>query len=203
MDGQNMSLADFWDEDESSIESSVSQYAVKLQNLSTAINDWQSFATKQLNETAEADRKRPEVQELVDYDQYLQGQEEILFEIEHMMYGGLAVSVLSSAESVLRMLCNKQGKVLKPKANLKTIRETLEPLLKSGGKFDSLAEFSNANCARMLGNCYKHNDGKADKEWAEQFAVTIGDELEYIRDDWPKLIESTKTFLLALAKDLP
>ena len=96
----------------------------------------------------------------------------------------LAVTVATSAETFVDRFCQAmqvsyQDKTGKPidKPNWGHKKAALERALNV--TFEDIDGFE-MNCkARVMGNCFKHNEGKADEDFSKRYGGQVGDDLEY------------------------
>ena len=49
--------------------------------------------------------------------------------------------------------------------------------------------------ARMLGNCFKHSEGKTNDRFVEKYGGVVGEEIKFEKEDWPSMISDTKRLL--------
>ncbi len=105
------------------------------------------------------------------------------------MYGGLAVAIASAAERYVR------PRIKKDKASgmtEKAIRESLS-------RMDGHASY---NRARILANCFKHAEGKVTEDYitASSDGLSLGDEVDFMKEDWPQLIDNTQRLIISLIR---
>ena len=131
----------------------------------------------------------------------------MIAETERLLYAGLAVAIMSTTETFTRRVCttagvqllDKKGKPQK-RPNWGHYRTGLERKLDTD--FASMPGFPGCSRARILGNCFKHNGGRANDEYVKEYPGSLGDEIEYEKENWPDLIEATRTFLRGLTGKL-
>lgn len=116
-------------------------------------------------------------------------------ETARIMYAGLAISTASHIESCFEGFGKRCGITLPDRANWGMKKERLEERI--GGKdcLSSVSGNEDAKRVRLLGNCFKHNDGKTNAEFVQAFGGTVGDEIDYEREPWDELITSVGRFL--------
>ena len=125
----------------------------------------------------------------------------ILDETTNCLYAGLAVSVASTTENTMGMLCEEFEVPLPNKPTWGHKRTGLEKILKSG--LDVLPGWDLATRARLLANCFKHNSGKTNADWTSDFGGSDDEQIRYADQDWNAIIGGVRSFLGALVDSLP
>ena len=134
-------------------------------------------------------------------DTHFEDAPSMIHDTKHAMLGSLAVTMSGTVESFVGALCEDLGVKLSDRAGWGEKRQKLEACL--AFSCDDLDGMTQVTRVRLLGNCYKHNGGKKDAEFTKRFGGGIGEEIEYVAEDWPALIAATHTFLLALVERTP
>jgi hypothetical protein len=63
--------------------------------------------------------------------------------------------------------------------------------------------FPEANRARLLGNCFKHNGGRRNQEFVDSLQEgAVGQDIRYENEDWHALIEGVQIYLTGLAAEV-
>lgn len=177
---------------------------VKLKRVLQVIEQWGRISDEEFKKF-QCESKN-EQSELAEQCGYVPVNDEafMLHQTARVMYANLAVTVAASAEAFVDRFCkarkltyrNKAGKLIsRPDWGVK--RCALESSLNV--EFDSVDGFKLNRKARVMGNCFKHNNGQANEEWVELSGGKIGDDLQYESEDWSEIIDGTRTFLLNLA----
>jgi hypothetical protein len=104
--------------------------------------------------------------------------------VRSAMYGGLAVAIASAAEK-------------RVKAFVKKHRSAGDSKDEAYDRLRQMTGFSDYNRARLLGNCFKHCNGKASQEYVDKMAdgTTVGQELNFVDQDWEAMIRGTQALL--------
>ena len=173
-----------------------------LARICGAIPEWESLALKQLQAEEAIEAGSMTADQRLWRDEYINNQHEMLAQTVNTLYAGLAVIVAAAVENTMAMLCREQGVTLRAKATWGHKQGALETVLKKPS-IEALSGFDNANRARLLGNCFKHESGKTNDEWVKHFAGSVGEELDYAGEDWKTIIHGVREFLLALVDALP
>lgn len=168
-----------------------------LRSIYRAIPKWEQVA---LAET-EADRQLPgnvTGLEAEWHDQHLQGQYSTLDATKSALLAGLAVSASAAMERTMLMLCRDRGERLRDRAGWGEARPVLERLIRAN--LSTLNGFTAANRVRLLGNCFKHNAGRRNREFVDNlWDGAVGEEIRYENEDWPALIDGIQSYLTELA----
>jgi len=180
----------------------------KLKRVLEFIEHWERISDAKLKNLvqSESEREHHEIAAQYGYD-YVNDEAFMLRQIAQTMYANLAVTVATSAETFIDRFCgtkglsykNKSGKEIE-KPNLGHKKRALEKVLNV--RFENIDGFEMNRKARVMGNCFKHNDGCADEEFSKRYGSQKGEALEYDTEDWGRIIEDTKTFLLNIAEKL-
>lgn len=114
------------------------------------------------------------------------------------MLGSLAVSIFSSVENYFGALCEDRGIGLDARAQWNQKRTKIEASL--GIECKDLPGVVAVTKVRILGNCFKHQDATKNDEYVQEFGGVKGEKIDFDAEDWPRLIEATKLFLLAIVE---
>ena len=166
-----------------------------LRRLKSANEQWGNIA-KAEHSKFEQEYEPTEQAEQYGYDPIT---EEAIFleSTERVLWASLATAISSTVEASLGELCDSLKLKLPERANWGTKRNALEgevPIT-----FGSLDGFESVNRARVMSNCFKHNDGRANEEFSKLSSQPKGEEIDYELEDWDKLIADTQTFLESLS----
>jgi hypothetical protein len=118
------------------------------------------------------------------------------------IYGSLAVTITSTAEWFLIYTCETLGlEYLNKKTGLSDLKVIAKSLKKHlGKKLSTFPGFAAREKARILGNCFKHNGGRTNKEYVIMYGGDKKAEIEYENENWNDLIDKTIGFMTALAE---
>lgn len=180
----------------------------RLRRVLTVIELWESISDAKLNNLAQRVSER-ELQEMVaeyGYD-YVNDEVFILHQTAKVMYANLAVTIAATAETLAGHFCRArqlsyEGNSGRPinRPNWGHKKAALENALNI--QFENINGFELNRKARVMGNCFKHNDGQANEEFTKLYGGQIGDDIEYVTEAWGKIIDGTEAFLLELADKL-
>lgn len=167
----------------------------KLESVYRAIEKWEDVAA------AEWEASRPNTAEMDDLQaqwaaDHFNDQAYMMHVTKQSMLGSLAVTIASSVENFFGALCEDRGIQLGDRAGWGQKRQRLEADL--GINFGDLGGVEQVTRVRLLGNCFKHNEGKIDQEFVDGCGGNVGDEIDFDAEDWPTLIDATRRFLLEL-----
>lgn len=169
-----------------------------------AIKKWNELVQVELRDlAAETAGKRHPAWEEHGYDPV--GQEaEVLLDTERAMFGSLGVAIAATAENFIVGIC-KDRKI---------------PLTDEDGESDfgiiccnfnaalkvivsSLPGYAGNQRARLLGNCFKHNDGRTDARFAKKYKEeTEGRIIAFEAEEWDGMISATETLLREIVQRL-
>ena len=159
----------------------------KVRAIYRAIEKWEDVAA------GEREARRPDTSQLSEDQAYWAAQnfEDEAFVIhrtKQAMLGSLAVSIFAAVEAFVGAMCLDRGVKLKKRTLWGTKKKKLQDNLDV--KFRDLDGFTEADRARVLGNCFKHNEGKANDEFVKVFAGQLAEdeEIDFESYDWPQLI---------------
>ncbi len=179
----------------------------KLKRVLQVIEQWERISDEELKKLqSESEKEHNELAEQYGYDP-VNDEAFMLHQTARVMYANLAVTVATSAEVFVDCFCkakgltylNKSGKPI-DRPNWGHKKSVLERSLSV--KFEDINGFAVNRKARVMGNCFKHNEGQANEEYVNRYGGESGAELEYDNEDWSDIIDGTRTFLLNLAGKL-
>jgi hypothetical protein len=175
----------------------------KLTALLKAIPRWEKLAATEVQK-AEQDIDWDALSDLQRewHENHINDEHYLLHHTAERLYAGLAVSIMATLESILGMLCAEQGVKLGPKADWGDKRKAIQRKLRKK-RLDTFVGIAAVTRVRLLGNCFKHNDGKQNQEWVKKYGGKLHDEIEYRNEDWKELVDSIERFLLAVVRELP
>jgi hypothetical protein len=169
----------------------------KLVSIHRAIEKWDEVAA------AEWQANRPDTTEMNELQahwaaEHFNDQAYMMHITKQSMLGSLAVSIASSVENFFGALCGDRGVELGNRAGWGQKRQRLEANL--GVNFQDIGGIEQVTRVRLLGNCFKHNAGTIDQEFANECGGNVDDEIDFDAEDWPMLIDATRRFLLELVR---
>jgi hypothetical protein len=167
----------------------------KLESIHQAIEKWEDVAV------AEWQASEPDTTQMSDLQaewaaNHFNDQAYMMHVTKQTMLGSFAVTMASSVENFFGALCEDLNIQLGNRAGWGQKRTGLETKL--GISCDDLANIKQVTKVRLLGNCFKHNEGKIDSEFVDKFGGKVGDEIDFNAEEWPTLIDATRRFLLDL-----
>lgn len=174
----------------------------KLRRLLGAIGKWRQVADTEFEEFHRlCDQKRTSIWDEYGYDP-VEDEAFMLLATERVMFANLAVTIASGAENFIIGICKVRQ--LPCERNGKT---ELSVALGSLGKaiaqtISELPGYGGNQRARLLGNCFKHSEGKTNKQFVKKYGGAIGEEIEYETEDWPSMIDATETLLNEITRRL-
>jgi hypothetical protein len=172
----------------------------KLTAAYRAIPQWESLALAEVGAQETTDTPAMSEEQQHWHAEYINDQYFILDETMNCLYAGLAVSVASTIENTMAMLCEELKVSLPTRAQWGHKRTGLEDVLKSG--LDELPAWDVATRARLLANCFKHNSGKMNPEWICHFGGSSDEDIRYAHQEWNAIIDGVRRFLGALVDSL-
>jgi hypothetical protein len=107
-----------------------------------------------------------------------------------ILYAGLAVIISSATENLFETICSHYHIKLKSRAMWGDKRTALEGKLLIS--LEDLPGFKLNKRARLMANCFKHSDGRANEELARYTGVRKGDEIKYEIEPWDRIIRETE-----------
>ena len=176
----------------------------RLNRLLGAIGKWRALAEAEFRTLqTETDSSKASPGDEYGYDP-IADEAFLTLATERALFGSLAVAIATIAETWVGQLCrarkitfvDSKGKpIVKPNWGHK--KAALEKEL--GVTFEGMAGFPDNKRARLLGNCFKHHEGKVDADCAKHLSLKEEEEIEYEKQDWHAMIDGTRAFLLDLA----
>jgi hypothetical protein len=175
----------------------VRDECAKLDCVYRAIEKWEDMAV------AEWNANRPDTSSMNDLQahwaaDHFNDQARMMHVTKQSMLGSLAVTMASSVENFFGALCEDRGILLGDRAGWGQKRQRLETSL--GILCNTLVGITEVTRVRLLGNCFKHNEGKKDDEFVADFGGVVDEEIDFDAEGWPGLIDATRQFLLAIAE---
>jgi hypothetical protein len=167
----------------------------KLDSVYRAIEKWEVLAIAERNANPPDTSNMSDLQARWAADHF-DDQAYMIHVTKQAMLGSLAVTMASSVENYFGAFCEDRGIVLGDRAGWGQKRQGLEATL--GINCETLAGFRHVTRVRLLGNCFKHNHGRQDAAFVDEFAGVENEEINFDSEDWPSLIDATRQFLLDL-----
>lgn len=167
-----------------------------LVKLHKAIQEWQEKA----NDDLTISRKRLDAQYADDEGQEFladwHSQEDArVRETVRIMYAGLAVAIASHVESCFEFFCERCGITLAARADWGAKRNQLEQTIGTAGCLSSVSGSSDVKKVRLLGNCFKHNDGKANAVFVDEYGGVLSEQIDYESQLWDEIINNVGDYL--------
>jgi len=169
----------------------------KLDSIHRAIEKWEDVAVAQWNANS------PDTSGMDEYQahwaaSHFNDQAYMMHVTKQSMLGSLAVTMASSVENFFGALCEDREITLGDRAGWGQKRQRLETDL--GVQFNTLPGIQEVTKVRLLGNCFKHNEGKKDAELVAECGGVVDEEIDFDAENWPNLIAATRQFLLAVVE---
>src|SRR5271156_3493589 len=119
------------------------------------------------------------------------------------MFANLGVCIAACAENFIIRVCkarvvtcvNKKGQT-----DFGIACTSLGASLKS--EISQLPGYAGNQRARMLGNCFKHSEGKTNDCFVKKYGGVVGEEIKYEKEDWPLMIADTNRLLSEITAKL-
>jgi hypothetical protein len=176
----------------------------KLRSLLQMIPNWEASAVVEVNTLAARDVGDMSLEQSQWHGEHVNDRYYDIDVVTKLMFCGLAVIAASAVENVMGMFCREHDGKFNPKADWRTKRQRLEQLIGDDASLSDLPGFSWAHRARILANCFKHNGGTVNEEYAKSIVHRpIGDEIRYQDENWAAIIDGIQTALLSLVQRLP
>lgn len=168
----------------------------KLRRLHEAICKWRAVADADF----EAFERQCEQNRNPAWDEYgydpAQDEAFMLLQTERVMFANLGVSIASSAENFIIGICRVRGNNFVNDAGESHYGIAFQSLGSSlNVVISELSGYSGNQRARMLGNCFKHSEGKTNERFAKKYNVPLGEPIEFEKENWPGMIADTDTLL--------
>jgi hypothetical protein len=175
----------------------------KLTRLHNAILKWSELTDKKFQEF----RQQSEKQRTTQWDEYgydpVSDEAFMLLGTERVMFANLGVSIAASAENFIVRLCKERGvNCVNGKGQTDFAIACISLGNALGVVISDLPGYSGNQRARMLGNCFKHSEGRRNERFVEKYGGTLGEEIEYEKEDWPGMIGDTRTLLAEIVAKL-
>lgn len=180
----------------------VSDEMSKLRRLLAAIGKWRRLVDTEFEEFQKlCDQKHTSIWDEYGYDP-AQDEAFMLLATERVMFANLAVTIASAAENFIigvckarKLSCGKNGKT--------DLSIALGSLGKAVGQaIPELPGYGGNQRARLLGNCFKHSEGKTNGRFVEKYGGAIAEEIEYEKEVWPSMIDATEALLNEITQRL-
>ena len=179
------------------------QEAEKLTSLHQAICNWHDAAEAKFESRISAHGVPQSEMSQGQYDLFA-GEAFGLLGTQRIMLAGLAMAIASTVENYLGLWCETARIPIVDKDGNPIDRPNWghkKQAIKKARAINlvDIAGFGGCTRARILGNCFKHKDGRTNDEYVKKYGGQEGAEIEYERENWPDLIDATRTFLVGLA----
>lgn len=167
----------------------------RLRRLHEAIGKWRLIADEELEEYG----KQCELERTPAWDEYqyepLHDEAFMMLETERAMFANLGVSIASAAENFIFYICKVRGAsyIKADKNDFSTALASLSEDI--GATISDLPGYLGNQRARMLGNCFKHSEGRKDQRFVKKFGGEHGESIEYEKENWAEMIADTETLL--------
>lgn len=168
----------------------------KLKRLLNAINKWRN------TEDAEFDEFKSKVEANSNpawaehgYDP-LADEAFMMLATERVMFANLSVTIASAAENFLVGICKMRSVNCandRGETNFGIACQSLGNSLNV--VISDLPGFGGNQRARMLGNCFKHSEGKTNERFVKKYGGDLGETIEYESEHWEEMIAETETLL--------
>lgn len=176
----------------------------KLRSVHDAILKWEELDSDELaSEMAKQNGKQsPEQQYWI--SEHFNDRAYLLYETANVMFANLAVRITASVENFMGALCTDNNLEIVDSRGNPVDRPNWghkRPVLERHFSINlsTFRGYENVRIARLLSNCFKHTEGKADEALAEHYSVGFDEEIKYGEVDWVALLRDTEAFLLQLA----
>jgi hypothetical protein len=173
----------------------------KLTWLYGAILKWDQESSKEFDEfQIEAKKRHSDLRDQYGYDP-VEDEAFMLRETMRVMLANLGVSIAACAENFIVSYCKARGlNCLNSNGQTEfgIACGSLSKALKV--EISKLPGYKGNQRARLLGNCFKHSESQKNDRFVEKFGGTVGEEIEYEKENWPSLIEETRTLLLQITR---
>jgi hypothetical protein len=122
---------------------------------------------------------------------------------QRVMFANLAVSIAACAENFILQVCTaREVNCLnnKKQTDYGIACNSLGNAL--GVVIAQLPGYDGNQRARILGNCFKHSEGKKNDRFVEKFGGAVDEAIEYEKEDWPLMIADTQELLSGITSHL-
>ena len=161
----------------------------ELDRLHAAILQWKALTHQQFTEF----QQRVDAQRNPVWDQYgyepVEDEAVMLLETERAMWATLGVSIASVAENFVIRVYNDRSvphRTKQHETSFHVASTRLNWIL--GSDICTLQGYAENQQTRMLGNCFKHTEGRTNKRYVDKFGGDTDLVIAYEREDWPRLI---------------
>lgn len=168
----------------------------KLNRLLSAINKWRSIEVSEFDEFKVKVESNPNpAWEDHGYDP-LADEAFMMLETERVMFANLGVTIASAAENFLIGICKMRQVDCVNDRGETDFGIACQSLGKSlNVVISDLPGYQGNQRARMLGNCFKHSEGKTNERFVRKYGGNLGESIEYESESWEEMIAETETFL--------
>lgn len=173
----------------------------KLRAVLRAIPKWERIAVTEVQKVERLDTTRFSDLQHSWHESRIVEEYELLDDVSEHLHAGLAVGIASAIEKIFGMLCAEYEQPLPQRPQWGHKRSAIQRILRS--RIDRLPGCDSATRARLLGNCFKHSEGKMNRDWVRKFGGSAGEDIRYADEDWKAMIDGSQQFLLALVAALP
>ncbi|MBL4885762.1 MAG: hypothetical protein JKY95_14675 [Planctomycetaceae bacterium] len=175
----------------------------KLKRLHKAICKWQEVAATELDEFQhQCSQNHNPAWDEYGYDPVLE-EAFMLQETERVMYANFAVTIASVVENFIINICNVRGVACVNdfgETHFGIACQCLGCSLKV--VIHELPGYTGTQQARLLGNCFKHSDGKKNQRFVNKYGGFLDEIIEYENEDWLKMIAETKLLFSGIVQRL-
>ena len=168
----------------------------KLRRLHEAIRRWDDVSAAEF----EAFQKTVEQRRTPQWDEfgYNPAADEafMLLSTQRVMFANLGVTIAACVENFVFRVCNALRIECLNAKQQNDFGIACQRLGKSvNSDISTLPGYSGGQRARMLGNCFKHAEGKKSDLWVKKFGGAEGDEIEYENEHWNSMINDSQRLL--------
>lgn len=175
----------------------------KLRRLHEAIGKWRIGTDAEFDDfKRQCDQNRNPVWDEYGYDP-VQDEAFMLLETERVMLANLGVSIASTAENLIVGICKSRNVNALNNFGITDFGIACQSLGNSLKiVLSKLPGYDGNQRARMLGNCFKHSEGKTNQKFVEKYGGDLGMTIEYEKEDWLGMIADTQTMLTEIISRL-
>lgn len=175
----------------------------KLMRLHEAIRKWKDLTNSEFQEICDSVKQQQNsVWDRYSYDP-LEDEAFMLLDTQRVMFANLGVSIAATAENFIIRVGMYRG--------LNCLNGDGQPHFDIACRclgcslkvvIFELPGYKENQRARMLGNCFKHSEGKTSDRYARKYKVPVGQAIEYEKEDWTGMIEGTRFLLTEISQRL-
>ncbi len=168
----------------------------RIRGLKNSIDVFENASGEQIRKFEEEVKSNEWAKKLcLAYDP-LEDEPSLSCDIRRIHYATISICLFAVVEYHLSRICHGRVKISVDRPNWGDFKNAIEQQI--GISFDSISTFENVTRVRLLNNCFKHNDGLVNAEYAEKIGDTEGEEIAYENVNWDQLIDSCYSFLMDL-----